>query len=726
MKSLMHYIRRHKTGISLGLILALTAFLSFYAAWEQGYANSYYTAAVKSMLTSWHNFFFASFDPGGFISVDKPPMGLWLQAAFAGVFGVYGWSVILPEALCAVGSVAVLYHLVQRKFGKTAGLIAALVLSLSPIFIAVARTNNLDSSLILMLLLAAWPMMIAAEKGSLRHLLLSMVLLGLAFNIKTLQAFLVLPALLCVYFFTAQTGWLKRVWHLLLGLVVLAGVSLSWILIVDATPADARPYVGGSSNNSEMELMSNYNGINRLMGNMGGGMRGGNFGNSDYNPEQERTSNDWRQDRTRGSWQGEGNNRSDTSAQNQSSTAAEPEVPLPSGNNTMPFAGFGGDNPGNPPENFNGNGGAPGGGNRGGGGGMNEGGQVCVFRFFNEEMGGQISWLIPLALFSMLALALCIKKKDENRKNLRALAFWGIWLVTMLVFFSVAGFFHRYYLSMLAPAIAALCGIAAIYLWRFYKEDGWKRYLLPAGIAVTAGAELFLLSRYPAYSAVLSPVLGILAFGAAVALIVFRLQKKQAGKIARLLAAIGLAALLIIPGVWSFTPIAQGTNTQLPVAGPELGQGGGRGNMGRGGPGRNRGGNAVNNRDAGRGSNLGGTASRDIGENSTLIEFLTQNNSGEKYLVAVNDANSAAPIILATGKPVVAAGGFGGNDPALTLDQLKRMVEAGELRFYITSSSMGSNSDIISWVQQNGKALSQDKTGYNGILYDLNAGKGLK
>lgn len=183
------------------------------------------------MLTSWKNFFFVSLDPGGWVTVDKPPVSLWVQAAFAKVFGFYGWSILLPECLAAVATVAIIYHIVKRHFDNVAGLVSALVLALSPIFIVVSKTDNTDSVLILFMTLAAWAMMVAADKGQLRWLLLSAVFLGIAYNAKTLEAFLILSA-----------------------------------LYVDLTPASERPYVDNSTTNSELELALGYNGIQRIIG----------------------------------------------------------------------------------------------------------------------------------------------------------------------------------------------------------------------------------------------------------------------------------------------------------------------------------------------------------------------------------------------------------------------------------------------------------------------------
>lgn len=164
--NIVNKLKQNWHYIVLFFIMFLSGFLSFYGAWNEGYSNWYYSSAVKSMLQSWHNFFFVSFDPGGFITVDKPFLGLWIQTLSAFIFGFHGWSLILPESIATVISVILLYHLVQRSFGKTAGLISALVLALTPIFEVVGRVNNLDAILIMTLLFATWALIVAAEKGS--------------------------------------------------------------------------------------------------------------------------------------------------------------------------------------------------------------------------------------------------------------------------------------------------------------------------------------------------------------------------------------------------------------------------------------------------------------------------------------------------------------------------------------------------------------------------------
>src|SRR5215472_13957763 len=253
---------------ALALIAVVASFCDFFQLWRNGYGNLYYAAAIRSMLESWHNFFFVSFDPGGFVTVDKPPLGFWIQAASAKLFGFSAFSILLPEALAGVLSVLVLYVLVRRVFGPAAGLLAALFLAITPVSVVTNRNNTIDSLLVLTVLLAAYAVMRAVEAGSLRWLLLSAVLVGLGVNIKMLEAYLVVSALALVYLLGAPLGWWKRLWHLAVAGLAMLAVSLSWVLAVDLTPASARPYVGSSGSNSELALALGYNGIERLLGNL--------------------------------------------------------------------------------------------------------------------------------------------------------------------------------------------------------------------------------------------------------------------------------------------------------------------------------------------------------------------------------------------------------------------------------------------------------------------------
>ncbi|HST06352.1 MAG TPA: glycosyltransferase family 39 protein, partial [Chloroflexia bacterium] len=263
----------------LALILVLAAWLNIWEISKNGYGNTYYAVAVQSMLRDWHNFFFAAYDAGGFITVDKPALGLWIQTASAWLFGFNGFSLVLPEVLAGLGTVAIIYHLARKYFGSVAGLTAALAMAITPIAVAIFRSNNLDALLTFALTLAAWAMLRAAETGRLWQLSLAVALVGLGFNIKMLEAFIVLPAFYLLYFLMARVSWPRRILHLTLATAVLAVVSFSWAAIVDLTPAASRPWVGGSQTNSEFDLIFNYNGLGRVTGaGEGFGGRGG-FGN---------------------------------------------------------------------------------------------------------------------------------------------------------------------------------------------------------------------------------------------------------------------------------------------------------------------------------------------------------------------------------------------------------------------------------------------------------------
>jgi 4-amino-4-deoxy-L-arabinose transferase-like glycosyltransferase len=217
------------------------------------------------MMDSPHNFFFNSFDPAGFVSLDKPPVALWIQVVSAKLFGFSGLSVLVPQVVEGVVAIVLVSYLVQHRFGLLAGLLAALFLALTPISVAIDRSSNTDSCLVLVLLLAAWALTRAAEVGSWRLLLLSMALVGVGFNVKMLAAFVVLPTFVVTYWLGAPITWRRRLSHSAMASVVLAAVSLSWIVAYDLTPPESRPFVGSSKGNSMLELAIGHNGMERFV-----------------------------------------------------------------------------------------------------------------------------------------------------------------------------------------------------------------------------------------------------------------------------------------------------------------------------------------------------------------------------------------------------------------------------------------------------------------------------
>src|SRR5580704_111621 len=222
----------------LAAIVLLAAVLRLWRLNDNGYGNQYYAAGVRSMLENWHNFFFDAFDPNGFVSLDKPPAAFWIQVASARLLGFSGVSVLLPQALEGTAAVGLLYLLVRQRFGPREGLLAALFLAITPIAVAVDRSNNTDSCLVLVLMLACWALLRAAKAGSRRYLLASALLVGVAFNVKMLAAFVVLPTFMLAYFLSAPLSLSRRITDLMLSVVVIAVVSSAWILVYDLTPPD--------------------------------------------------------------------------------------------------------------------------------------------------------------------------------------------------------------------------------------------------------------------------------------------------------------------------------------------------------------------------------------------------------------------------------------------------------------------------------------------------------
>jgi 4-amino-4-deoxy-L-arabinose transferase-like glycosyltransferase len=248
----------------LGSVLLLGAFLNLVGLDREGFGNTYYAAAVWSMLQNWHAFLFNSFDAGGFVTVDKPPLGLWLQVVSARLLGFNGVALLLPQALGGVASVGILYLLVRRAFGRWPAVVAALALAVTPISVVTDRNNTMDAVLVVTLLLAVWLTSLAAERGDARLLLGAAALVGLGFNVKMLQAYPVVPGFALAYGLCAPISRWRRGRHLLAAGLVLAVVSLAWCVMVDATPSALRPYIGSSGNNSALSLVLGYNGLSRL------------------------------------------------------------------------------------------------------------------------------------------------------------------------------------------------------------------------------------------------------------------------------------------------------------------------------------------------------------------------------------------------------------------------------------------------------------------------------
>jgi 4-amino-4-deoxy-L-arabinose transferase-like glycosyltransferase len=232
---------------------------------QNGWANAYYSAAVQAGQHNPSAFFFGSLDWGNSISVDKPPLSLWVMGISVRLFGLTSWSLLLPQALLTLASTYLVYTLIRRSFPAYSALLGALIFAFTPITVLMARYNNPDPLMIFLMLLAVYAGVRAVEVSAPRWLLLAAFLLGLGFMAKQLQAFLILPAIVFAFLAFVRMPWRQRIYSLAAAGAILVGVSLAWPLTVDLTPPDQRPFVGGSKNDSVLELTLGYNGIDRVI-----------------------------------------------------------------------------------------------------------------------------------------------------------------------------------------------------------------------------------------------------------------------------------------------------------------------------------------------------------------------------------------------------------------------------------------------------------------------------
>lgn len=607
-------------------ILVLSAALNGWALPREGWGNAYYAAAVRSMLDGWHNLFFSAFDPGGFLAVDKPPLGFAIQALSAKLLGFSGVALILPQAIAGVVSVALLYHLVRRTHGAFAGLAAALVLALMPISVAAARNNTVDGLLAPFALGAVWAAQRAAESGRLRPLLLCAALVGLGFLIKFSEALLIVPACAAVYSAGAPLSWRARLGKLALAGAVLGAVCAAWIVAVDAVPRTTRPFIPGSSDGSELSVVVGANGLERLL--PGATMR----------------------------------SRVAVAAGPSASTAG-PSVEYPA----TAAAGRAG-----------------------------EAGPAGPLRLLDRQLAGQVTWLLPLALIGVAGTAVETLRRRRAwrtaRRNprIQAVLLWGLWLVVAAAFFSVAGFFHRYYLVMLAPAIAALVGIAAAGMWGAFRREGraLAACLLPATLLVATEVQAIIVLPSPAYARWLLPVLALLCALPAVVLLVLRLPSRAwrfslPRRTLDIMAATAMAALLAGPAVWSLVPVLRGGAAELPFAGPDL---------------------LLTSRSA----LLPDGYPRDA--DPGLLRYLRDHHTGERYWLGAFSTITAAPVVLGLNEPVMALGGFVGGDTTIDAAALRASVARGEVRFFLLPKIAGirpsagqgipqSTADAVNWVR---------------------------
>ncbi|WP_128431285.1 ArnT family glycosyltransferase [Streptomyces cyaneus] len=374
------------------------------------------------------------------------------------------------------------------------------------------------------------------------------------------------------------------------------------------------------------------------------------------------------------------------------------------------------------------------------GNGASFGGDAGLYRMFNEIMGGQISWLIPFALIALIGGLVLRGRAPRTDAKRAALMLWGGWFVLHYLTFALAeGTFHPYYVTAMAPGIAALAGIGAVLLYRAFVEGSAAKWgwVLPGAVAASAVWAVVLLQRVSGSGTlytVAEVVVGVAGAVAVLGLLIGRFAKRR--RLIGLASLAALVALLAGPAAYSVSAATTAnTNGTNPTAGPNTGggmdggggMGGGQRPSGTGGSGSTgqstgqppsgnapSGSSSSSTNSSGKGGGMGGGTQ----VTSEMITYLKKNQDGATWLVAVATDQTASSIILESGEPVISMGGWSGSDEAMTLAKLKSLVKAGKLHYIVISDSgQGStNSEISTWVKKNGTAVSD----YSG-LYRLDA-----
>ncbi|MER6266077.1 glycosyltransferase family 39 protein [Streptomyces sp900105755] len=655
---------------ALAAVLAVATLLY---SWGIGHAalHPFYGAAIRSMAGSWRSFFFGGLDVSGSVSIDKLPGALWPDAVSVWLFGPHTWAAALPQVVEGVLTVWLLHRIVRAWAGPFAALVAALALTVTPVTVVLNRGTIPDTALTLLLVAAAGALQKAVRTERLLPLITCGIWVGLAFQAKMLQAWLVLPVFAAVYLVVAPGTPLKRALRVLLSGAVALAVSCFWVLIAWATPAADRPYLDGTSDNNPFALVFGYNGLSRFS--------------------------------------------SDSTA-----------FGAVAGTATSRTTG-------------------------------NTGWDMLI----NDTVGPQVAWFLPLAVLAAV-LGVVWRTGQPRTDMLRAgFLMWGGWLAMHALVFSSSNGNHAYYTAVIAPALAALAG-GGLALFRSeyesayepkpgpkpglqhepehepepepahepahesapepahepgpwspyvsaYGSEHWsphvarsvsafesehesapepeqryeggsggRRHLaLPAAIVLTVAWALVLdwPTRFVSW---LLPVAVMLALCGVVGL--WTRGPRTSSRMVQAALASAIAAILVAPAGWaasSLDSLYSGAAT-APIAGPV--------------------GNAyydsVRQHHAPRRIGLGQPSARD----TALLDYLTEHRNGEKYLLATQAAYGAEPLLRAKSEPVLVMGGFTGNTPFPTAQQLAGLVTAHQLRYALLTTQRPTTA-VTTWVK---------------------------
>ncbi|MBI4337914.1 MAG: glycosyltransferase family 39 protein [Chloroflexi bacterium] len=481
------------------LAVALGAWLRFARLGD--FHNAYYTATTASMLTSAKNFFFGSFDSGGVVTVDKPPAAFWLDSIPAAIWGVKAWTVALPQVLMGIAAILVLYLAIKPAFGRMAAAASALLLAAIPASVVIDSRNEPDALLSFTLLLAATSIVRAARTGKWQWHGAFALLMGIAFNTKMLVAFLPLPAFLLYYALAVNLPLRRAAFRMATATIVLVVFSFSWATAVALTPAEERPYIGSTRDNSIWTLIFKYNGLDRF----------GGFGGPRLTAPQQQQP-------------------------------GPPQGGLPGGPSQPgqpPLGAGAGQQPPGPP--------GPGNAAR------------DFFALFGNSLASQLGWLLPIGIFASLVCLVPLFTERVFRRPSSFLAhvrgsprasegvLWAGWFGTAVVVFGIAAATntHPYYLVGAAVPLAAVGGIALASLFGAFHAGGALAWLLPAALAV-GGIYVAVAARGAAHDWVVA-----IAFAAAllagVPLAIAAWRRLTDTRLAGWAAVAGALALLLVP-----------------------------------------------------------------------------------------------------------------------------------------------------------------------------------
>ncbi|WP_043268161.1 glycosyltransferase family 39 protein [Streptomyces sp. CT34] len=645
-------------------LLVITVLAAVLYAWgiNHSHYHTFYANAVRSMTESWKAFFYGSFDPGNSITLDKLPGFLWPQAISARIFGFHPWALTLPQVLEGVASLLVLYRVVRRWAGDNAALIASGAFLLTPVAVGLFRTAVEDPLFTLCVLLAAEATQRAAEAGRLRPLVMAAVWVGIGFQSKMLEAWAVLPALAVVYLISAPVPLRKRLAHLGISAVVMTAVSASWMVAVALTPANDRPYVDGTTNNSAFSMVVGYNFLNRfsslgisaastgsITATRGGGHGGGHGGSQGG-----------------GAPYGGGTGEAAGAA---GGGAPHPRHAVGSGTpGTHAGVQAGADRLPDPAHG-------------GGPGGFGGGGQDGWSKMFGSALASQTGWLYPFAAIAVVCGLLWRRGSPRTDRARAGFALWGTWLATYFLVFSagsVGG--HTYYMGVIAVPLAALTGAGTTMLWRAYRAGGRRAWVLPGAVAATAAWGAFIAGEFPSFLPWLAPAVGVLGLTAVVLLVLARPGgARSGGRLALVGLAASLVAVLLAPSAWA-----------VQVFNPAYGSSG----MGAVGPSGMRGGHGGHGTAKWPGGAHGkGGFGQSSGQLTTgqreLLAYTSAHRGSAEYVFATDGWNSASPYILAKGTRILPLGGFSGQVPFPTEAGFRQLVTSGKVRYVLLGGGRG-------------------------------------